>query len=259
MDRLTLTAQYRTILGKKVKKLRQDGLIPAHVFGKKVAVEHISIKQVEFKKIYDQAGETGLIDLATEGNKVRPVMVRDTQYDPVSGKLLHIDFYQVNLTQKVRVNVPIELVGEEPESVRMGESVVLQTLNEVSVEGLPTDLVDKIAVDISSLQAIDDAITVADLQCDRSKLTVLVEGDEIVVKLAPAVTEEMQRLLEEQQAEVQAASEAAAQAVEVQAEEASVEEGAEQLKAEEVVKEAEENGEALGEEAMEEEESKIRF
>lgn len=208
MDKLSLKAQERTILGKQVKKLRRDGIIPAHVFGNKVDTEHISVNETEFKEVYDQAGETGLVDLKIGSEKVRPVMVRAIQLDPVSSRLLHIDFYQVNLSQKVKVYVPIELVGEEPESVHLGEAVVLQTLNEVEVEALPTDLIDKIDVDTSSLKAIDDAITVNALSYDRSKLTILADPEEVVVKLAPAVTEEMQRLLDEQEAEAQAAKEA---------------------------------------------------
>lgn len=210
MDKLSLRAEERIILGKQVKKLRLDGLIPAHVFGNKIATSHISVKEAEFSKIYSTAGETGLIDLKVGEGSVRPVMVRDAQYDPISEKLLHIDFYQVNLTKKVKVYIPIELVGEEAESVHLGEAVVLQILNEIEMEALPADLLDKIEVDITPLKNIDDAITVNDLNYDRSKLTLLADPEEMVVKLAPAVTEEMQRLLDEQEAEAQAAKEATA-------------------------------------------------
>lgn len=210
MDRLSLKAQERIILGKQVKKLRRDGIIPAHVFGNKIATSHISVKEAEFSKIYSTAGETGLIDLKVGQGGVKPVMVRDAQYDPVTEKLLHIDFYQVNLSEKVKVYVPIELVGEEVESVHLGEAVVLQILNEIEMEALPADLIDKIEVDITPLKNINDAITAHDLNYDRSKLTILADPEEVVVKLAPAITEEMQRLLDEQEAEAQAAKEAAA-------------------------------------------------
>lgn len=211
MERIALQASEREVLGKKVKKIRRDGLIPGHVFGKKITTEHVSVKQTDFLKVLRQAGETGLIDLKIGSEKIRPVLIRDLQYDPVSGNLLHIDFYQVNLSEKVKVPVPIVLVGDEPESVHMGETVTLQTLPEVEVEALPTDLVENIEVDISSLQNVDDAISVGELSVDREKITILAEPDEVVVKLAPAVTEEMKRLLEEQEAEAAAAQAEAAE------------------------------------------------
>ncbi len=217
MDRLLLKAEERTILGKKVKNLRKEGKLPAHVFGKGLETEHISVDGKTFLKTFAEAGETGLIDLRIDEEKVKPVLVRDIQYDPVSGYPLHIDFYQVNLKEKVAVPVPIVQIGDEPESVHMGETVVLQTLGEVEVEALPADLIEKIEVDISSLKNIDDAITVGELNYDREKLTIFVDPEEVVVKLAPAVTEEMKKLLEEQEAEASAA-----------VEEAKAEEGAEE-------------------------------
>ncbi|MBI2596428.1 50S ribosomal protein L25 [Candidatus Daviesbacteria bacterium] len=204
MDRLSLQAEERTILGKKVKNLRKEGKLPAHVFGKGLETEHVSVDGKTFLKIFTEAGETGLIDLKIGEEKVRPVLVRGIQYDPVGGQPLHIDFYQVNLKEKVTVPVPIVLMGEEPESVHMGETVILQTLGEVQVEALPTDLVENIEVDISTLKQVDDAITVGQLKYDREKLNVLADQEEIIVKLAPAVTEEMKKLLEEQEAEAAA-------------------------------------------------------
>src|SRR3989338_462560 len=171
MDKLSLNAEERMLLGKKVKNLRKDGKLPGHVFGKGLETEHVSVDGKTFLQLFKEAGETGLIDLKIGTEKVRPVMVRGVQYDPVSGEPVHIDFYQVNLTQKVRVPVPLVLVGEQPESVHLGETIVLQTLNEIEVEALPTDLVENIEVDISPLKQIDDAITLAQLNYDKDKLT----------------------------------------------------------------------------------------
>lgn len=250
MDRPSLKAQERTILGKKVKKLRRDGIIPGHVYGNQLKSEHVAVALKDFLPILHQAGETGLIDLKIGAEKVRPVLVRGLQHDPVTGSLLHIDFYQVNLKEKVKAPVPIELVGEEPESVHLGEAVVLQNLHEVEVEALPADLIEAIEVDISSLKNIDDAITVSQLQFDREKLEILADPEEIVVKLAPAVTEEMKRLMEEQEAEAQAAA-AEAEGAE---EGAEVTEGVEAAEREEKEQEAGAEGEVKeGQEPTEEE------
>lgn len=201
MDRLSLHAKERIILGKKVKKLRRDGQIPGHVFGKGVEGENVLLKLSEFLKIFHQAGETTLVDLKIGAEKVRPVLIREVQYDSVKGLAIHVDFYQVNLSEKVKVEIPLVLIGEQPESVHLGETIVLQTLNEVEVEALPTDLVEKIEVDITPLKAIDDAITISQLTYDREKLTLEADPEAIIVKLAPAVTAEMEKLLEEQAAE----------------------------------------------------------
>lgn len=206
MDRLSLTAEERKVLGKKVKKLRKDGQLPAHVFGKGVEGENVLVLHKDFVKTFMLAGETGLIDLKIGAEKVRPVLIRDVQYDPVTDQPIHIDFFQVDLSQKVKVSVPLVLIGEQPESVHLGEAIVLQTLNEVEVEALPTDLVGKIEVDITLLKAIDDAITIGQLNYDKDRLTIHAPDDEIVVKLAPAVTAEMEKLLEEEAAEQAAAA-----------------------------------------------------
>lgn len=205
-DKLSLDATERKVLGKKVKKLRRDGQLPAHVYGKGVETEIVSVDGKTFLKTFAQAGETGLIYLKIGAEKVRPVLIRGVQYDPINGQPLHIDFYQVNLTQKVTAPIPLELIGDQPELVKSGEAIVLQTLNEVEVEALPTDLVEKIEVDIRPLQKVDDAITVANLSFDRSKLTVHVAEEEIVVKLAPAITEEMRKQMEEEAAAAAAAA-----------------------------------------------------
>lgn len=204
MDRTPLNAQERIILGKQVKKLRREGLIPAHVFGNKVETEHVAVKSVDFVKAYDTAGESGLIDLKIGEEKVRPVLIRDVQVDPVHGATLHVDFYQVNLKEKVRVWVPIELTGDEPEVVGSGEAVVIQPMNEVEVEALPTELPENLTVDISSLKVIGDAIPVSQLNLSEG-VEIIADPEAVVVKLDNAVTEEMQALLEEQAAEAAAA------------------------------------------------------
>lgn len=210
MDRLALTVQHRDILGKKVRQLRRRGIVPANVFGRGLQSAPIGVRLADFIKTYKLAGETGLIDLKIEGGKVRPVLIRDVQFSPVKGAPIHIDFYQVNLSEKVTVPVPIVLEGEEAELVKMGEAVVIQPMSEVEVEALPGDLPDKIVVDITSLQAIDDALTVSQLKIPAG-VVVLAEQEAVVVKLDTAVTEEMKQLIEEQAAEAATVAEAVAE------------------------------------------------
>lgn len=209
MDKINLKAQERTVMGKKVKTLRKEGIIPGHVFGNTKEVEHVQVGLKDFMTVLHQAGETGLINLRIGEERVRPVLIRETDFDPRNGNLTHIGFYQVNLKEKVQVPVPIVLVGEEPESVKMGEHIVLQNLSEVQVEALPGDLIENIEVNIEVLKNVDDAVTVDQLNYNHDLITVLAEPEEVVVKLAPAVTEEMKAMLEEADAEAAAAAEEA--------------------------------------------------
>ncbi|MBI2329870.1 50S ribosomal protein L25 [Candidatus Daviesbacteria bacterium] len=246
MDRLSLQAEERIILGKKVKNLRKNGQLPGHVFGKGLETEHVTVDGKIFLKTFKEAGETGLIDLKIGTDKIRPVMIRGVQYDPISDEPVHIDFYQVNLSEKVKVPVPLILIGEQPESVHLGETIVLQSMNEIEVEALPTDLVEKIEVDITVLKAIDDAITIGQLNYDRTKLTIHAPDEEIIVKLAPAITEEMKKQMAEEAAAAAAATaetagEAAAEGTvegEAPAEGEAPKEGGEEKPAEEPKEEA---------------------
>ena len=213
MDRISLNASERELLGKKVSRLRKQGSLPAHVFGKGIDSEHVSVDLKNFLQTFKAAGETTLVDLKVGQEEVKPVLIRGIQFDPLTGKPLHVDFYQVDLKTKVKVPVPVELIGEEPEKVHLGEAIVLQTLNEVEVEALPTDLIEKIEVSIESLKEIDDAITVGQLNYDREKLMITLPDEEVVVKLAPAVSAEMEALLEEQAAETAQAAEAAVEGI----------------------------------------------
>lgn len=237
MDRVTLKADEREIVGKKVKKLRAQGIIPGHVYGYKTEPENVSVDVKDFKQVYTQVGSTGLVNLKIGEERVRPVLIRDVIVHPVRDEILNIDFYQVNLKEKAKVYTPITMIGEGPESVKLGETVVLQTLSEIEIEALPTDFIEGFEVDISVLKEVDDTITIAGLQYDKEKITVLAEPEEVIVKLAPAVTQEMQELLEEQEAEAAAVQEAV-EGEETESETPEGEEGAESPEGQEEPKEA---------------------
>lgn len=212
MEQTPLVAQNRTVLGKKVKTLRKEGLIPAHVFGNQIETTHVQVKASDFAKVYEKVGETGIIALTIDG-KQKPVMVRDTQVNPVSDDLYHIDFYQVNLSEKVKVNVPLEIVGESP-TVEKKIGLLLTPITEVEVEALPGDLPENIEIDISGLINIDDEIKVKDLKVDRSKIEIITDEELVVAQIGELVTKEMEELEAEVEAEAAetVAAEAAAEA-----------------------------------------------
>lgn len=207
MQAITLAAQARTITGKKVKKLRKEGLLPVSLYGKDVKSAALTVKLPEFMKVYSKVGATGLVELKHESG-AQSTLISDVQMHPVTRLPLHAEFRAVKLTEKIKASVPVELSGESP-AVANNVGLLLQTVKEIEVEALPTDLPEKISVDASKLAEIDQQITVAELPVPK-EVTVLTSGEEIVVKVAPAVSQETKKELEaEEAAKVAAASEAA--------------------------------------------------
>ena len=219
MDKTNLTSQPRDIIGRKVKKLRAQGLVPAHVFGHEIKSENISIDEKDFKTIYHKVGETGIINLKLDTREY-PVLVKGLHLDPVSLKILHVDFYKVNLSEKVKVQVPLEVVGES-RAVETKVGLLLTPISEVEVEALPANLPEKIEVNIESLKEVGDTITVADLKVD-DKIEILSDAELVVASIGEFVTKEM----EEAEAQVEAEAEAAAAASSEGESSAESEEGA---------------------------------
>ena len=210
MQTVALKAEKRTVLGRKVKGLRKQGIIPAHVFGHKVKTEHVQVHASEFLKVFEKTGETGIIDLAVDSQK-KPVLVKNVQLHPVTDVPLHIDFYQVNLSEKVKVNVPIEIVGEAP-AVHRKIGVLLTPVSELEIEALPADLPEKIEVDVEKFENVGDEIKVKDLKIDRSKIEVHADQELVIAQIGELVTKEMEAVEAEVEAEqAEAAAEKAAE------------------------------------------------
>jgi large subunit ribosomal protein L25 len=183
--RYNLSAEPRTIIGKQVKQLRRKQILPANVYGHKVEATAISLALLDFKSVFKQAGETGLIDLQVHGEpQTRPVLINDTLVDPVTGALLHIDFYQVNLKEKLTATVPLEFEGESP-IVKAKEGILLELLQEVEVESLPTNIPSSIVVDISNLTEVDQGIKVGDLPLPAG-VEMQTDAEELVCKIETA-------------------------------------------------------------------------
>ena len=209
-DRISLSVKPRAALGRKVKTLRSEGMIPANVYGRGLQSTAVSVDAHAFHTVFDSAGETGVVDLVIGNEKPRPVLVQHVQVHPVSEQTLHIDFYQVDLTKTVRVHVPIEIVGDSP-SVLAKEGLLEQPVTELEIEALPTDLPESIKVDVSGLVAVDDTIHVKDLSIPNA-VTVLSNKEEVLVKIGPLVTAEMQKAIEVEEAAASAAATATATA-----------------------------------------------
>ncbi len=194
-----LEVEKRTIVGKKVKKLRNEGILPANIYGKEIKSLAVQVKQDVFDAIFKEVGETGLVDVSVEG-EIRPSLIHNVQRDYLTQLPIHADFFQVNLKEKVKTMVPLIVVGE-PKAVTEKIGILLQPASEVEVEALPADLPENIEVHVENLEAVDQQITVADLKAPNG-VTVLTDPSQVVAKISELVSKE---------AAEQAAADAAAQ------------------------------------------------
>lgn len=205
MKKHLLTVTKRDVFGKKVKKLRKEGTLPGNIYGKDVTSTAVQLPLQEFEKTYKETGETGLVYLSFEG-KERPVLIHNVQLDYITQGPIHADFYQVNLKEKVKTMVPIVTVGES-QAVADKIGLLLQTLTEVEVEALPTDLPERFEVDVTKLAAINDQITIADLPVP-SGVGILTEPSQTVVKISELVEPEPEPTKEETPVEGEETAEA---------------------------------------------------
>lgn len=189
MSKYTLKATTRTAFGRKVRALRKTGVTPANIFGKKIKSLAIQLDTKALKTTLNAAGETNLIDIAVQEGGNHPVLVAAYSQDPVSGQLLHVDFHEVDLSVKTTAMVPLRTSGES-EAVKAGNVLVLSR-NELEVEALPADLPSEIEVDITTLTEVGSTIHAKDLKIDRSKVTLMVEDEELIATVQEPAKEEV--------------------------------------------------------------------
>ena len=178
-----LSAEPRSIVGKKVRFLRRQGVVPGNIFGN-TASTAIQLQARDVEHTIHRAGRTQLISLAVAGGETTTVLLKEWQRHPYKGGLLHVDFFRVTMTETLRMDVPIRVVGEAP-AVKLTGGTPFQPLATLSVECLPGDIPETIDVDVSGLMADDDSIFVRDLTVP-SGVTVVTDGDEMVVKIMAA-------------------------------------------------------------------------
>jgi len=182
MEQFELKAEKRTIIGKRVKGLRREGLIPAVLYGPKTVPLPIQCDQRELQRILARAGGTNLISLKIDdAGKPKMALAREVQRDSITNELYHVDFYQVVMTEKVKAEVNIIFAGQ-PLAVQQNVAMLLQGTDSVEIECLPGDLIHSIEVDLSTLVEIDDAVYVKDLQVPEN-IAILTDGDELVAKV----------------------------------------------------------------------------
>jgi large subunit ribosomal protein L25 len=180
---LTLNARKREITGKRSRRLRALGKLPAIVYGHHAETTPLELDRLEFQRVFSRAGRNHLLDLIVDGGRPNKVLVREIQTLPRRQGPVHVDLYQVSLAEKLHADVPVVLIGESP-AVKLGDGDILQTLQTIRVECLPANIPERYELDISILDEVDAAIRVADLPAIPD-VTVLLEPDEMIVKVAP--------------------------------------------------------------------------
>ena len=193
MEKAELEAKLRGKIGSEIGAIRNSGMAPAIVYGKgiKNLMVSIELKKLE-KTIGGEAGRNIIISLkVAEGDKVKtiPVLTQDIQRDPLTSRIIHVDFLRVDMEKKIKTRVPLELVGISI-GVKEEEGILIHGLREVEVKCLPTDIPDKLTIDVSPLK-IGDSLHVSDIKASKD-IEIVSAGTETIVHIsAPAKEEEL--------------------------------------------------------------------
>lgn len=221
-----LNVSPRQVLGKKVRGLRRQGIIPANVYGRGLESRAIQAPAEDLLRLLKTVGRNDVIYLKVAGEDgPRPALVRHIQRNPITDQILHVDFYQISLTERLRLDVPLVLAGTAPAVSTYG-GILLQSLEHITVEGLPADIPSHIEVDVSGLEEIDAAIHVSDLRLPPN-LTIITDPELVIAKVAAPAVERVEEVVEAV-AEEAVPAEEAAEAVEAEGKEEEAREGGEE-------------------------------
>ncbi|MXV81100.1 MAG: 50S ribosomal protein L25 [Chloroflexi bacterium] len=209
---IVLQTKSRSVLGKRVKQLRREGLVPGNLYGRGRDSRAIQADLTEIERVFGTVDRNAVVDMSIDGASATiPVVLREIQRHPVSRSLLHLDFYEVDLTRAIHSEARLVLIGDS-EAVAMGGTVV-QSLDTITLEALPTEMPSVLEVDISVLTEFGHSVLVRDMTLPEGVIAVTDGAVAVATALAPRVTEE------EEEAEELAAEEALAEAAEGEAEE----------------------------------------
>lgn len=208
----------REVLGKKVKALRRGGITPANIYGNKIDSVAVQVPTVDLMHVLKTAGRNDIVYIRLDGEEPRPTFVHGVQRNPLNDAILHVDFLQIDLTKKIKIDVPLHLEGM-PRAVDTYQGILVQSLDHVTVEALPIAVPSFIEVDVSGLEEIDSAIHVSDLSLPEG-VEMVTDPEMLVAKVAPPAVE---KTVEEEAEEALAAAEAAEEGAEEGEEEGAAE------------------------------------
>jgi len=199
---LELKVKTRNILGKKVKSLRKKGILPGAFYGPRTKPTAIEMDYNEFEKVFEKAGESTIIKLKLKDSKnkeresTKNVLIHGIESDPLTDKLIHVDFYVARMDKPIAAEIPIVFEGKSA-AVENLDGTLVKNINKIEIEALPADLPHEIKIDISSLETFDDVIHIKDIKIDE-KVKILTELEDVIVSVTPPRTEEELAALEEE-------------------------------------------------------------
>jgi len=189
MEAIELTAEKRTVRGRKARVLRSGGKVPAVVYGRGVKSELLEVESRELEKVYAKTGGNKIVALKIGSGRARNVLIYDVQHGALRGELTHADFYVVRMDEVLRAEVPLHFAGEST-AVYRDEGTLLKNMEAVEVECLPGDLPESIEVDISVLDDFEKTITLADLALPEGVKLVHEDLGALVARVEPPRSDE---------------------------------------------------------------------
>jgi large subunit ribosomal protein L25 len=172
----------------KPNTTRKDGFIPAVVYGKDFKNENIALEKISFQKLFKEAGTSNLINLEIDGKGAFNTLVHEVQVDPINSRILHVDFFKVNMKEKIHAEIPLKFVGDSVAVIEQ-EGTLIIPKDSIEVECLPGDLISELEVNISGLDDFEKDIRISDLKLPAG-IEVLDEAEEVVAHVEEPRSEE---------------------------------------------------------------------
>jgi large subunit ribosomal protein L25 len=197
----SLKAKIREKFGRKTKSLRKKGILPAVLYGAGIKNIPLQVDEKEFTRVFQEAGESSLVKLKIEGKKLKiqepEVLIHDIQRDPLTGRIIHVDFYHPSSRKEVEAEIPLVFEGEAPAVKDLGGTLVRE-IQTVEVKGLAQNLPREIKVDVGKLKTFEDRVLIKDLKVPQG-VKILRDPDEIVALVTlPEKEEEEVKPVEEE-------------------------------------------------------------
>jgi len=189
MSEYKMKVESRSDIGSnKVKKMRADNIIPGVIYSRGDETKSVKVNNAEFAKVFKSAGSSSIIDLEFEGD-ILPVIVKNVQRHPVTGFVTHVDFQKLNMSEKIKMSIPIVLLNRD--DIQVQPSILLQLMDQVDIECLPSYIPKTADVDVSDMDFTTPKL-VRDTDIAKMEgITILTDLDEPVCSLsAPTVTED---------------------------------------------------------------------
>ena len=179
---ISLELSPREVLGKKVKRLRQQGVIPVHLYGPGVDPQPLQCETTKLVDVLVRAGGNTAVTVTVQGGQeTHLAFAREIQWDPRRDDILHVDFLAVDASRPVSAQVPITLIGESP-GARTAGGTVMQQLRDLNVEALPLEVPRELELDLTMLTEPDGVLRAADIGIPGN-VTLLTDPEDVVVRI----------------------------------------------------------------------------